>query len=47
MYGLEKGETASPEHLEKCKTMTNLSFIDKAAEKEDFFFLAGVCLETD
>lgn len=30
MYGLEKGETASPEHLEKCKTMTNLSFIDKA-----------------
>ena len=42
MYGLEKGETASPEHLEKCKTMTNLSFIDKAAEKEDFFFFSPV-----
>lgn len=28
LYGLEEGETASPEHLENCKKMANLNFID-------------------
>lgn len=28
MYGLEDGETASAEHLENCKKMANLTFID-------------------
>ena len=28
LYGLEDGETASADHLEKCKKMANLNFID-------------------
>jgi len=28
-YGLEDGEEISPEHLEKCKQMANLGFLDK------------------
>lgn len=28
LYGLENGETASADHLEKCKKMANLNFID-------------------
>ena len=28
MYGLEEGEQVSEEHLEKCKQMANLNFID-------------------
>ena len=28
LYGLEEGETASAEHLENCKKMANLNFID-------------------
>eukprot|EP00931_Biecheleriopsis_adriatica_P061611 TRINITY_DN3704_c0_g1_i7.p1 TRINITY_DN3704_c0_g1~~TRINITY_DN3704_c0_g1_i7.p1 ORF type:complete len:1293 (-),score=288.25 TRINITY_DN3704_c0_g1_i7:505-4383(-) len=27
-YGLEENETVSPEHLEKCKRMANLNFVD-------------------
>ncbi|CAJ1461741.1 unnamed protein product, partial [Effrenium voratum] len=30
MYGLEQGEQVSPEHLENCKKMANLNFIDNS-----------------
>ena len=36
LYGLEEGETASPEHLENCKKMANLNFIDNHKARELF-----------